>query len=140
MEAMKLYIARYGEIDLNANGDCYQGSTDMPLNAKGRAQATALALALRQWTVLLRDPFVGSARLPGTVGVATGRSSHVFQRAKGLPHVVEVTQRRVEFLRLQGDLHLPPVRALAATANIEDERKDGYYSKRDQGSEHGSQR
>ena len=42
---MKLYIARYGEIDLNANGDCYQGSTDMPLNAKGRAQATALALA-----------------------------------------------------------------------------------------------
>ena len=43
---MKLYIARHGETDLNSNGDCYQGSTDMPLNANGRAQAAALALAM----------------------------------------------------------------------------------------------
>jgi len=43
---MKLYIARHGETDLNLHGDCYQGSTDMPLNAHGQAQAAALAVAL----------------------------------------------------------------------------------------------
>lgn len=42
---MKLYLARHGETDLNID-DRYQGSSDAPLNARGRAQAEALAAAL----------------------------------------------------------------------------------------------
>jgi probable phosphoglycerate mutase len=41
-----LYVARHGETDWNAQVR-WQGHTDVPLNETGRAQARALALALR---------------------------------------------------------------------------------------------
>ncbi|HEY8039113.1 MAG TPA: histidine phosphatase family protein, partial [Polyangiaceae bacterium] len=41
-----LYVARHGETDWNAAGR-WQGHTDVPLNAKGRAQALDIAGALR---------------------------------------------------------------------------------------------
>lgn len=42
---MKLYLARHGETDLNID-ERYQGISDLPLNARGLAQAQALAAAL----------------------------------------------------------------------------------------------
>ncbi len=42
---MKLYLARHGETDLNVD-ERFQGVSDLPLNASGRAQAAWLAQAL----------------------------------------------------------------------------------------------
>ncbi len=42
-----LFVARHGETDWNAAGR-WQGHTDVPLNANGRAQAAALAERLRR--------------------------------------------------------------------------------------------
>jgi hypothetical protein len=50
----------------------------------------------------------------------------VFQGAKCLPHIVEVTQRGVELLRVQGDLHLIRGCAFAAIADIQDQQQDDY--------------
>jgi hypothetical protein len=47
----------------------------------------------------------------------------VFQGAKCLPHIVEVTQRGVELLRVQGDLHLIRGCAFAAIADIQDQQQ-----------------
>jgi broad specificity phosphatase PhoE len=44
-----LYIARHGETDWNVAGR-WQGHTDVPLNANGRAQALTIAVALRGQT------------------------------------------------------------------------------------------
>ena len=65
-------------------------------------------------------------RLPVTVRVAAGRHSRVFQWAKCLPHVVEVTQRGVELLRVQGDLHLVRGCAFAAIAEVQDQQRNDY--------------
>lgn len=46
MGRRQLYLARHGETDWNAAGR-WQGHTDIPLNAKGRAQAAAAADALQ---------------------------------------------------------------------------------------------
>lgn len=42
---MHLYLARHGETDLNID-ERYQGRSNAPLNARGQAQAAALAAAL----------------------------------------------------------------------------------------------
>ncbi|PPD15305.1 MAG: histidine phosphatase family protein [Methylobacterium sp.] len=61
-----LYFFRHGETDWNAEGRL-QGQTDIPLNAKGRLQATAIGEAIRAGRVegighdrLVRLPFVAS--------------------------------------------------------------------------------
>jgi len=87
MEAMKLYIARHGETDLNANGDCYQGSTDMPLNAKGRAQAAALALALPDDIDRVVSSPLGRAR----------QTAQAIVDGRGLPLVVMAQFRERDF-------------------------------------------
>lgn len=64
------------------------------------------------------------ARLPAAVGVPSGRSSTMFKRAKGLPHVVQFTQRGVELLRAQGDLRLLHTGAFASILDVQDEQQD----------------
>jgi hypothetical protein len=48
----------------------------------------------------------------------------MFKRAKCLPHVVQVTQRGVELLRVQGDLRLPHTGTSAAIVDIQNEQED----------------
>jgi broad specificity phosphatase PhoE len=47
MSTCTLFLARHGETDWNAEGR-WQGQTDVALNARGRAQARALAEVLRK--------------------------------------------------------------------------------------------
>lgn len=61
-----LYFFRHGETDWNAEGRL-QGQTDIPLNAKGRFQASAIGAAIRAGKVegvaldhLARLPFIAS--------------------------------------------------------------------------------
>jgi uncharacterized phosphatase len=54
-----LYLVRHGETDWNAERRI-QGTTDIPLNETGRAQATATGklLARRQWDAIFTSPLV----------------------------------------------------------------------------------
>ncbi len=54
---MQLYLVRHGETDWNL-ARRIQGSTDIPLNATGRAQAasTGALLARRQWDAIYASP------------------------------------------------------------------------------------
>jgi hypothetical protein len=61
----------------------------------------------------------------------------MFKRAKGLPHVVQFTQRGVELLGAQGDLRLLHTGAFAALPDIQDEQQDDDDGERDQGNDHG---
>jgi broad specificity phosphatase PhoE len=84
---MKLYIARHGETDLNLNGDCYQGSTDEPLNARGRSQAAALALALPDDIDLVVTSPLARAR----------QTAQALVDRRGLPLVVMAQFRERDF-------------------------------------------
>ncbi|CAN5174361.1 phosphatase PhoE [soil metagenome] len=70
-----LYLVRHGETDWNL-AKRIQGSTDIPLNDTGRAQATATGklLARREWHRIVSSPLsraVETARLIGAeVGIA----------------------------------------------------------------------
>ena len=73
---MKLYLARHGETDLNID-DRYQGSSDAPLNARGRAQADALAAALpHDITRIVASPLQRALQTAQAVGSARGLAVH----------------------------------------------------------------
>jgi hypothetical protein len=75
--------------------------------------------------------------LAAAVRVAARRSSRVLQRAKRLPHVMEVAQRGIEFLRRRGGLGRPRRRAPAAAAQVRNEEKDGRDGESEKAGEHG---
>jgi len=70
----QLYLVRHGETDWNA-ARRIQGSTDIPLNATGRAQAkrTGRLLASRRWDALVSSPlsraFETAAIIGGEIGI-----------------------------------------------------------------------
>jgi broad specificity phosphatase PhoE len=69
---MKLYLARHGETDLNID-ERYQGISDAPLNARGLAQARALAEALPQGiTHIVASPLRRALQTAQAVAVARG--------------------------------------------------------------------
>lgn len=70
-----LYLVRHGETDWN-RARRVQGSTDIPLNDTGRAQATATGrlLATRNWDLVLASPlsraFETATIIAGEIGIA----------------------------------------------------------------------
>lgn len=69
---MKLYLARHGETDLNID-ERYQGSSDAPLNARGLAQAHALAAALPgDITHIVASPLQRALQTAQAVATARG--------------------------------------------------------------------
>jgi broad specificity phosphatase PhoE len=69
---MKLYLARHGETDLNID-ERYQGISDAPLNARGLAQARALAEALPQGiTHIVASPLRRALQTAQAVAAARG--------------------------------------------------------------------
>jgi broad specificity phosphatase PhoE len=69
---MKLYLARHGETDLNID-ERYQGVSDAPLNARGRAQAEALAVALPHDVIhIVASPLQRALHTAQAVGRARG--------------------------------------------------------------------
>jgi probable phosphoglycerate mutase len=75
---MLLYVARHGETDWNVQGR-YQGSADMPLNAKGFMQAEELARRLEgvDFDVIISSPLIRALR-----------TAEVIQKASGKPLIV----------------------------------------------------
>ena len=71
---MRLLLVRHGETDWNAAGRI-QGCTDTPLNARGRAQAAALAEKLRsseRAEALYTSPLRRAAETAEIIGSALG--------------------------------------------------------------------
>jgi len=102
-------------------GTCREGS-----RCAGASLALELAgcLGARDRASQLARIGTGATSRCRCVGVAAGSGPNVFQGAKCLPHVVEVTQCGVELLRVQGDLHLLRGGAAAAIADIQDHQQD----------------
>ncbi|WP_062521317.1 histidine phosphatase family protein [Demequina silvatica] len=79
----RVFLVRHGQTDWNREGRL-QGSTDIPLNATGRAQARAAASSL--WPVLDGDPVVVSSPLDRAAETARiivgGRGAGVHQDAR----------------------------------------------------------
>ena len=72
---MRLLLVRHGETDWNAAGRI-QGCRDTPLNARGRAQALALAGRLRGVRLFRGHPLAGKLQQSGG-GHQRRRHSHV---------------------------------------------------------------
>jgi uncharacterized phosphatase len=71
-----LYLVRHGETDWNAQRRI-QGSTDIPLNETGRAQAvtTGMLLARRSWNGLFSSPLGRAMETARIIGSEVGISS-----------------------------------------------------------------
>src|SRR4051812_41703851 len=76
-----LYLVRHGETDWN-RARRIQGSTDIPLNDTGRAQATATGrlLARRQWDAVVASPLSRAvetaALISREIGLGTPELEH----------------------------------------------------------------
>ena len=66
------------------------------------------------------------------------RDSHVRQRPKRLPHVVEVTKRRVELFRLRGPLPLALRNSRSTTTPIRNEQQNAGDRKGSQTNQNGN--
>jgi uncharacterized phosphatase len=68
-----LYVVRHGETDWNRERRV-QGSTDIPLNATGRAQAKATGslLAARDWDAVISSPLVRALETARIIAKETG--------------------------------------------------------------------
>ncbi|MGH7036588.1 MAG: histidine phosphatase family protein [Stellaceae bacterium] len=90
--ARLLFLFRHGETDWNRDGRL-QGHTDVPLNAKGLAQAEALAQKLRPYQL---DGIVSSDLLRAAT---TGR---IVAEALGVPLVLDPLLRETEVGEAEG--------------------------------------
>ncbi len=84
----RIYFIRHGETDWNQAGR-FQGRTDVPLNARGRAQAARSALCIREYFRIAGLPlrFAGLVASPLSRAVETGAiaASALGGSACGLP-------------------------------------------------------
>jgi len=69
----QIYLVRHGETDWNLQKRI-QGSTDIPLNDTGRAQAAATGrlLASREWDAIITSPLSRAAETAGIIAEAVG--------------------------------------------------------------------
>jgi probable phosphoglycerate mutase len=105
-----LYLVRHGETDWNL-AHRIQGSTDIPLNERGREQArtTGNLLARREWDAIFTSPLARAAETARIIAGETGLGS-----AHLLDAVVErnygsaegLTDREIE-ARFPGDTPVP---------------------------------
>lgn len=75
-----LALVRHGETDWNLHGRL-QGSSDIPLNATGRAQAkeAGYELAFRDWDLLVSSPLVRASETADIIGAHLGiKRSHSY--------------------------------------------------------------
>ena len=88
----RIYFIRHGETDWNQAGR-FQGRTDVPLNARGRAQAARSALCIRAYFRIAGLPlrFAGLVASPLSRAVETGAiaASALGGSACGLPDAPE---------------------------------------------------
>lgn len=85
-----LLVIRHGETDWNASGRL-QGRQDIPLNARGRAQAQAVGLALRE-----RFDLTSFACLSSPLGRASETLSLILAQVAGRPRALGTDQRLAE--------------------------------------------
>ena len=85
MTATRIWLVRHGETDSNKN-HLVAGSTDVPLNDTGRAQArtTAQLMANRRWDALYASPLQRATDTARIIGEATGLGEPIPE-----PRVVE---------------------------------------------------
>ncbi|CAN5350745.1 hypothetical protein BH11ACT4_BH11ACT4_18910 [soil metagenome] len=107
---MLLYLVRHGETDWNLQHRI-QGSTDIPLNATGRAQAAATGalLARRSWDAVLASPlsraYETAAIIADAVGLpAPARSADLVERNYG--EAEGLTDAEID-ARFPGDVPVP---------------------------------
>ena len=79
-----VYLVRHGETDWNRTHRI-QGSSDIPLNDTGRAQAarTAALLARRQWDAIYSSPLSRAFETATIIGSAVGLDRELVQRYPG---------------------------------------------------------
>src|SRR5690606_7459102 len=131
---MRIGLIRHGETDWNAQG-LLQGTTDIPLNARGRDQAEDAALLLREggWQRIYSSPLqrardtaaIISARTGiAAAGVLPGFIERSFGALEGEPYATpQGTRRPLDHPSVETIEHAQ-ARALAALAAIEDAHPD----------------
>ncbi|HLE97808.1 MAG TPA: histidine phosphatase family protein [Candidatus Thermoplasmatota archaeon] len=87
---MRLYVIRHGETDLNVSKRIQGPLLDPPLNARGRAQAQALARRLARDATLPRPDFLLSSPMK-----RAAETAEAIVRAASVPW--EVDERLIEF-------------------------------------------